>query len=41
MVMLVFILRDLMVKLSRIDFKIGLPIDPNVNEGHNKLGADI
>ena len=30
-----------MAKLSLIDFKIGLPIHPNVNEGQNKLEVDI
>ena len=30
-----------MAKLSLIDFKIGLPINPYVNDGQNKLEVDI
>ena len=31
----------IMAKLSLIDFKIGLPIHPYVNDGQNKLEVDI
>ena len=30
-----------MVKLSLIDFKIGLPLHPYVNNGQNKSEVDI
>ena len=30
-----------MAKLSLIDFKIGLPVNPYVNDGQKKLEIDI